>query len=65
MNQVKVLAAVRSARYCLGRWLLRPEATRVIGHYSRVLAETEDQERAQRLRYLLIGAKYIANGWHE
>lgn len=54
----------RGVRYGLGRWLIRPEATRIIKHY-RHYADNDNNEtpESQRCAYICIGAQYVANGW--
>ena len=53
-----------NARYRLGRWLVRPEAEHVINHYLHVAEqEATDNRTKERLRYIAIGAKYVAYGW--
>lgn len=51
---------VRRTRYRLGRWLLRPQAERIIAHYNNLATFGEFRERCA---YIAIGAKYVALGW--
>lgn len=52
----------RGVRYSFARWLLRPEAARIIGHYSR-LANDENCPTGRECAYISIGTQYVANGW--
>lgn len=60
---MRLSRCLNEARYRLGRWLIRPEAARVIVHYDNVIKQTDDARMSERLSYIIIGAKYVANGW--
>ena len=54
---------INRARCRFGRWFIRPEAARVVTHYDSVIKQTDDARVRERLSYIIIGAKYVANGW--
>ena len=56
--------SLEEARYRLGRWLIRPEADRIIAYYQRAAEQQVKGSFARtRLSHTAIGAEYVANGW--